>query len=107
MSAYSSSTDMRFLVLQTRLDTIIVEGAINIFQADLCNYDALNNIVYTLKPNYIIHLAAITHVAHRNVRETYETNLIGSYNLLKAASNIKRLHRFNNTYELGKCIWQL
>lgn len=52
--------------------------------ADLRDYDALLHLVRQSKPNYVIHLAAMSFVGHRDVNEIYQVNLIGTINLLQA-----------------------
>ncbi len=51
---------------------------------DLLDRAALGQHVKALQPDYLIHLAAITFVAHDDPAEIYSVNLIGSLNLLEA-----------------------
>jgi len=51
---------------------------------DLRDYDSVLTLVKKVKPNYVIHLAALSFVGHDNINEIYETNLLGSINLLRA-----------------------
>jgi len=51
---------------------------------DLLDRAALSQHVRALQPDYFIHLAAITFVAHDDAAEIYSINLIGSLNLLEA-----------------------
>jgi nucleoside-diphosphate-sugar epimerase len=53
---------------------------------DLLDRAALGQHVKELRPNYLIHLAAITFVAHDDAAEIYSVNLIGSLNLLDAVA---------------------
>ncbi len=59
----------------------------NIFKCNLLNEDNLNLIIKKIQPNIVIHLAAISFVGHKNVNEIYETNVIGTKNLLEAIKN--------------------
>ena len=51
---------------------------------DLLDHAALSRHVQTLRPDYFIHLAGITFVAHDDAAEIYNVNLIGTLNLLEA-----------------------
>ena len=51
---------------------------------DLLDAAALRAHVRALRPDYAIHLAAITFVAHENAAEIYQVNLLGSLNLIEA-----------------------
>src|SRR6056300_1213679 len=54
------------------------------FQEDICNKESIREIIFSFKPNYIIHLAAETHV-DRSIDgpEVFlKTNILGTYNLL-------------------------
>lgn len=57
------------------------------FQVDICDYFAFSNLVKTVKPHAIMHLAAESHV-DRSIEGPgafIQTNLIGTYNVLEAA----------------------
>lgn len=54
------------------------------FNADLSDRDALQNVVDTVKPQVVVHLAAISFVAHGDVGQIYQSNVVGTYNLLAA-----------------------
>ena len=53
-------------------------------QADLCDPPALRAALETARPDYIVHLAAITFVPHGDSAEIYRVNLFGTLNLLDA-----------------------
>ncbi len=53
-------------------------------QCDLQDKDRLFDIIAKEKPNKILHLAAISFVAHGNADAIYLTNIVGTRNLLEA-----------------------
>lgn len=53
-------------------------------QADLGDSPALRAALETARPDYIVHLAAITFVPHSDNAEIYRVNLFGTLNLLDA-----------------------
>ncbi|QLG89661.1 GDP-mannose 4,6-dehydratase [Chitinibacter bivalviorum] len=52
--------------------------------ADLCDLVSLRKVISAIKPNYVIHLAAIAFVGHADFNNFYRTNLFGTLNLLEA-----------------------
>lgn len=54
------------------------------FQADLGDSAALCAALEAVRPDYIVHLAAITFVPHSDNAEIYRVNLFGTLNLLDA-----------------------
>ncbi len=59
----------------------------NIYTCCLEDKEKLTNIISEIKPDIIIHLAAIAHVGHISLHQFYETNVIGTENLLNAVYN--------------------
>jgi len=55
-------------------------------QANLLNADAVAQEVCLIKPDAVIHLAAIAFVAHGDADAFYQVNLIGTRHLLEAVS---------------------
>ncbi|MBQ4854728.1 GDP-mannose 4,6-dehydratase [Rhodanobacter sp. B2A1Ga4] len=53
-------------------------------QADLLDREALHQAVASVKPDVVLHLAAIAFVAHGDVDEMYRVNVVGTRNLLDA-----------------------
>lgn len=54
------------------------------FCIDLCDRNAVNELICRIKPDVVVHLAAISFVAHDSVDEIYQTNILGTRNLLEA-----------------------
>jgi len=68
----------------------------NHFKCDILSENALFDVLNKVKPNYIIHLAAISFVASKNQQNIYTVNVFGTINLLNA---IKKLD-----YSLNKIL---
>lgn len=51
---------------------------------DITSLDACRNAIETVRPDYLIHLAAISFVGHADADAFYGVNVIGSMNLLQA-----------------------
>lgn len=63
-------------------------------QADLRHPLALKEEVLNLKPDAVVHLAAISFVGHENEAELYGVNVVGTINLLNALTALpQRPHR--------------
>ena len=54
----------------------------NQFKCNILNKNELSSILNKVKPDYIIHLAAISFVASENIPLMYETNILGTLNVL-------------------------
>lgn len=59
-------------------------GQIDHFQADLTEPGPLHELLARLRPDYVIHLAALAFVAQQDVESFYRVNLFGTLNLLDA-----------------------
>lgn len=57
------------------------------YQVDLMDVTALTNVVTSIKPNVVVHLAAIAFVGHGDADAFYNINLLGTRNLLQALSH--------------------
>lgn len=54
----------------------------NHFKCNILNKNELRTILDNVKPDYLIHLAAISFVASENIPLMYETNILGTLNVL-------------------------
>ena len=63
-----------------------VEKDITHVKGDIQDYDCLLKAIQTFQPEFVFHLAAqpIVRESYLNPRETYETNLMGTVNVLEA-----------------------
>jgi nucleoside-diphosphate-sugar epimerase len=61
----------------------------NIYRCDIRDFDKLKEILTETKPNYVIHLGAISFVDSRDRTLFYDVNSIGSENILKALVELK------------------
>lgn len=61
-------------------------------RGDVRDYDKLNNVFQTYKPEIVFHLAAqaLVRTAYENPKDTYDINLMGSLNILE----VSRHHDF-------------
>ena len=67
------------------------------YHEDICNIELLSDLVLTIKPSIIFHLAAESHVDN-SISSPYDfiqTNIIGTFNLLEAAY---KLYKQTRTY---------
>ena len=57
------------------------------FVCDICNLESLINIFEKVKPDIVIHTAALKHInlAEENPTQTTEINIVGSLNVIKAS----------------------
>jgi nucleoside-diphosphate-sugar epimerase len=63
----------------------LTEG--NYFVANLLEQSELGAVLKQVKPDYVVHLAAIAFVAHGTPNDFYNINLIGTRNLLEAIAS--------------------
>jgi len=69
-----------------------VGNGINSIKGDIRNFDQVSNVIRKTEPEIIIHMAAqsLVRVSYANPRETYETNIMGTVNLLDALRGQKK-----------------
>ncbi len=58
------------------------------FQVDLLDASGLTSIIEQVRPDLVIHLAAIAFVGHGDPRAFYDVNVVGTRNLLAALSSV-------------------
>lgn len=75
-----------YLVYRSGRDPSI--QASNYFVLDLLNEDSIRNCLETLRPDIIIHLAAIAYVGHNHVQQFYDVNTVGTRNLLALSAQL-------------------
>ena len=61
---------------------VVTEGISNIF-GELADPSSLRKLINEARPDRVIHLAAISFVAHGDANAVYQANLIGTLNLLQ------------------------
>ena len=61
-----------------------VPGLARTFACDLADLPRVRDIIEEVKPDHVVHLAAIAFVAHGDVEEMYRTNIVGTRHLLTA-----------------------
>ena len=61
-----------------------VAGFAQTHAADLADLDSVKKIVADVRPDFVVHLAAIAFVAHGDVEQMYRTNIVGTRQLLEA-----------------------
>jgi len=60
----------------------------NMLYADLTDYERVLEVLKSVRPDYIIHLAGISFAAHENALPYYKVNVIGTQNILEACVKI-------------------
>ena len=59
-------------------------GSVNNIKCDITNFQKVNSIINRLKPNIIIHLAALTGnlECETNLKQAFSSNVFGTLNIL-------------------------
>ena len=60
---------------------------------DICDYNALKNVIDEVNPDYIVHLAARTNLNDNNNQDYYTANIQGVKNLIGIISDSKKIKR--------------
>ncbi len=55
-----------------------VEGLCDFHAADLADLSAVRHVIAEVRPEQVVHLAAIAFVAHEDVGELYRSNIVGN-----------------------------
>lgn len=59
--------------------------------ADLMDVDGLRAVIAKVAPRHVVHLAAVSFVAHNDVEAIYRTNIVGTSNLLRALAESREV----------------
>jgi len=75
-----------------------IENSINSKTHDIRDYKALYDALHQCNPDVIFHLAAqpLVRYSYNNPIETYETNIMGTNNILHAAQDLKNIRAIIN-----------
>lgn len=63
-----------------------VEGVAALYQGDLADLDRMRQVIDEVRPDKVVHLAAIAFVAHGDIEDLYRSNIVGTRQLLEALS---------------------
>ena len=86
VAAALASKDYDVYGLGSHADSAI-DGLVGYHRVDLANVSSLRSLVEQVRPDGVIHLAGIAFVGHGSIAEIYETNLLGTRNLLQALAD--------------------
>lgn len=59
--------------------------------ADLSDVESLRAVIARVAPRHVVHLAAVSFVAHNDVEAIYKTNIVGTSNLLRALADSREV----------------
>jgi nucleoside-diphosphate-sugar epimerase len=62
-------------------------GGTSVHVCDLLDRDRLASLIANIRPNYVVHLAAVAFVAHDDLAEMYRTNILGTRMLLETCAD--------------------
>ena len=65
-----------------------IEHADRIHIADITRAEEIRQVILEEKPDFVVHLAAISFVDHADVEEIYRTNVMGTRNVLEALTRL-------------------
>jgi nucleoside-diphosphate-sugar epimerase len=69
------------------LDAPIVDSSA-VHVADLADHRAIAEVAAKVRPDHVVHLAAITFVGHDDIDEMYRANVVGTRHLLEALTQL-------------------
>ena len=83
--------EVNALVRDLNSNKIPIHKNIKPFKGDICNYTSIQNAIANC--DYVFHTAAFTDLKYNKIDNFYNTNVIGTSNILKAslAENIKKV----------------
>ena len=61
------------------------------YPIDLKDQEAVRELITKIKPDVVIHLAAISFVAHENMTDIYQTNILGTLNILESLASCRKI----------------
>lgn len=67
---------------------LTTDGTVKGNSVDLCSYDDVLQCIERVKPESVVHLAAIAFVGHRAPNDFYRVNVEGTLNLLRALEKV-------------------
>lgn len=67
-------------------DAIADASAVHV--ADLADHSAISRVVDDVRPEHVVHLAAIAFVGHGDIEEMYRSNVVGTRQLLDALTGL-------------------
>ena len=65
-----------------------IVDASEVHVADLVDLEAMRRIVEEVRPDHVVHLAAIAFVGHAEISELYRSNIVGTRQLLEALTSL-------------------
>lgn len=90
-----------------------IEGSVNSIIGDVRNLESLKETVNNCKPDIVFHLAAqpLVRESYKNPVYTYETNVMGTVNILEAIRKCESIRSVVNVttdkvYENNECDWE-
>ena len=96
----------------SHFESLGLKNTIHHIEADIRDGDRLTTEMKNFKPNYVFHLAAqaLVRKSYREPRETFETNVLGSLNLLEAVRKTEEVSSLvyitsDKCYENKEWVW--
>jgi len=103
----SQNHEVNALVRDLNSKKIPTHKNIKIFKGDICNYKTIQNAIKNC--DYVFHTAAYTDLKNNKIDNFYETNVIGTSNILKAALavNIKKVIYTSTLSVFGPALYRV